>query len=107
MQTRMGALVQLKQRGYEKEFKTSVIMTVLNSYYDFQKPSYRIAKNQRHLKTAEKAFKQFWDKYKKVFYDATNQEIAEIAVSARENAAKNGMLMEMEDLKTFIKRFDR
>lgn len=105
IQTRIGAVEQLKQRGYEKEYKTSIIMTVLNSYYDFQKPSYTVAKNQRHLKVAEKAFKQFWDKYKKAFYDATNLEIAEIAKVARDNATKNGMLMEQESLKAFVKRF--
>ena len=107
MQTRAGSCQQLKDRGYEKEFRTSVCMTVLNSYYDFQKTSYHAAKNQRYLRIAEKAFKGFWDKYGKVFKDCTNIEIAEIARNARENACKNGMMMEMEDLKSFIKRFDR
>ena len=106
MQTRIGACQQLKDRGYAEEFQTSVCMTVLNSYYDFQKPSYHTPKNQKHLQNAERAFKRFWDKFGDVFKDCTNQMIADVAQSARENACKNGMLMERESLKAFVKRFD-
>jgi len=80
-----------------------VVMTVLNSYYDFQKPRYHMAKNEKHLRKAEKAFRAFWMKYKSVFYDQTNQYIAEVAQTARANAVKNGMLMERQDLKSFLK----
>ena len=106
MQTRIGACEQLKSRGYDKEFKTSVCMTVLNSYYDFQKPSYHVAKNQKHLRSAENAFKGFWDKFGEVFKNCTNQQISDIAQAARANACKNGMLMEQESLKAFVKRFE-
>ena len=103
MQTRIGACQQIKDRGYENEFKTSVCMTVLNSYYDFQKPSYHTDKNKEHLRKAEKAFKQFWKKYGKVFLECTNMEVAEIAQTARANACKNGMLMERQDLRSWLK----
>ncbi len=103
MQTRMGACQSLKDRRYEKEYKTAVCMTVLNSYYDFQKPSYYTAKNEKYLKDAEKAFKKFWNKFGKTFYDCTNGEISEIAQAARANACKNGMLMERQDIKTWLK----
>lgn len=107
MQTRIGACEQIKQRGYDDELKTAVCMTVLNSYYDFQKPSYHVKKNEEYLVTAEKAFKKFWGRFKKVFYDCTNLEIAEIARTARDNACKNGMLMEREDLRTWIKHIEK
>ena len=106
MQTRIGACRQIKDRGFEEEYRVSVCMTVLNSYYDFQKPSYHVAKNEKNLRHAEKAFKGFWDRFGKTFKDCTNLEIAEIAQTARENACKNGMLMEREDLKAFLRRFD-
>lgn len=106
MLCRSGACRQLRKRGYEKEYKTSVCMTVMNSYYDFQKPSYHTPKNRENLEKAEKAFKGFWTRFGKVFKDCTNQEIAEISAAARANAMKNGMLMEREDLKTFIRRFE-
>ena len=106
MLCRSGACRQLRKRGYEKEYRTSVCMTVMNSYYDFQKPSYHLPKNREHLEKAEKAFKGFWTRFGKVFKDCTNQEIAEISSAARANAIKNGMLMEHEDLKSFIRRFE-
>ena len=103
MQTRIGACAQLQERGYADELKMCVCMTVLNSYYDFQKPSYHTDKNKEHLRKAEKAFKQFWKKYGKIFLNCTNMEIAEIAQTARANACKNGMLMERQDLRSWLK----
>lgn len=103
MKTRVGLCRQLKQRGYEEDYRTSVCMTVLNSYYDFQKTSYSEAKNARYRKAAEKAFKRFWEEFKSVFLDLTNQKIAEVARVARENACKHGMLYEQVDLRSFLK----
>ena len=104
MQTRIGICNQLRERGYEDEFRTAVCMTVLNSYYDFQKTSYHVAENAKYLRKAEKAFKRYMDLFGKVFNDCTNSEIAEIARAARETAYKNGFLFERETLKEFIKR---
>ena len=104
MQTRTGTCRQLKERGYEDEYRVAVALTVLNSYYDFQKPSYWEAKNEKYRKDAEIAFTRYWRKFKHTFYDMTNQQITEIAKSARESAYNNGMLMEREDLKSFLKR---
>lgn len=106
MLTRKGLCAQLKERGYKEDFETAVCMTVLNSYYDFQKTSYTDPKNAKYYRTAEKAFKKFWDKYKNVFTDQTNQKIAEIARVARENAYKNGMLFEQQDLRTWLKHIE-
>ena len=101
--TRDGICEELKRRGYEPEYRTSVAMTILNGYYDFQKTSYHVAKNEKHLRKAEKAFKKFCTKYYAVFNDMTNAEISEIANTARANAYKNGMLMEQQTLKQFLK----
>ena len=104
MQTRIGICNQLRERGYEDEYRTAVCMTVCNSYYDFQKDSYRISANQKHIRKAEKAFKHYCDLFGKVFNDCTNGEIAEIARAARETAYKNGFLFERETLRQFINR---
>ena len=106
IQTRFGICQQLKERGYDKDFEMAVAMTVLNTYYDFQKGSYLSAENASHAMKAERAFKRFWDKYKKVFTNCTNQKIAEIARTARENAYKNGMLYEQVGLKQWIKHIE-
>ena len=103
IQTRIGACEQLKKRGYEKEYQTAVCMTVLNSYYDHQKPSYHTEKNRDNLARSEKAFKRFWVKYGKAFLNCSNQEVAKVAQAARANACKNGMLMERQDLRSGLK----
>jgi uncharacterized protein (UPF0305 family) len=106
MLTRAGICRQLHRRGYEDEYITAVCMTVLNSYYDFQKTRYNMAKNAKYLRNAEKAFKAYWLEFKKVFNDCTNQKISEVACVARENAIKNGMLFEQQDLKSFLKHIE-
>ena len=83
------------------------MMTVMNSYYDFQKTAYHTEKNREYLKNAEKAFKEFWKKYRKVFRDCTNKDIAEVAHLTRENAYKNGLLIEQQDLRTWLKHIER
>ena len=106
IQTRTGLSRQLKERGYQEEYETAVCLTVLNSYYDHQKSSYLQAKNCRYRQISEKAFKAYWDEFKKTFYDQTNAKISELAKAARETACQNGLLMENETLKEFLKRID-
>lgn len=106
MLTRTGICREQKKRGMETFYNASVCMTVLNSYYDFQKTRYHIAKNQKYLRNAEKAFRAFWMEFRKTFNDQTNAYIAEIAVTARANGVKNGMLMEQQSLKEFLKHIE-
>ena len=106
MKARVGICRDLKERGLEEFYKASVCMTVLNSYYDFQKTRYHLPKNQKYLREAEKAFRGFWLEFWKTFNGMTNASIAEVAVTAREKAVKNGMLMEQETLKDFLKRME-
>lgn len=104
MLTRLGTCRQLKKRGYTEDFETAVLITVLNSYYDFQKNSFRTEKNKAYARRAKDAFLKFWNTYKGVFNDATNARIAEVAKFARDTAYKNGFLYEHEDLRTWLKQ---
>ena len=106
MLTRTGICREQKRRGLKDFYESSVCMTVLNGYYDFQKPRYHLAKNAKYLKNAEKAFRAFWLEFKEDFYEQTNKTVAEIAVAARANAVKNGMLLEQQDLKSFLKHIE-
>ena len=106
MDARFEICKQHKERGMDEFLKASVCMTVLNSYYDFQKTRYHMAKNQRYLKDAEKAFRRFWMEHKGTFNDLTNVYIAEVAVTARANGVKNGMLMEQQSLKEFLRHIE-
>lgn len=103
IKARTGVCEQLKARGYEKELRDSVCLTVMNSYYDMQKPSYRVDRNREHFIKAERAFKTFWKKYGSIFRDCTNLEISEIACAARKNAVEHGMLLELQDLRSWLK----
>ena len=104
--TRTGLCRQLKERGYDEDFRMAVCMTVLNSYYDFQKNRYHLAQNAKHLRVAEKVFRAFWMEFKDVFNDCTNEKISEVAQVARGNAINNGMLLERQDLKTFLRHIE-
>lgn len=106
MKARIGICRELKRRGYDEEYKMSVGMTVLNSYYDFQKPRYWLPQNDKHRRNAEKEFKKFFGLFKRDFYELTNMEVSDIAKSARETALKNGMLMERQDLKSWLKHIE-
>ena len=106
MKARIGICKEFKRRGYDEEYKVSVGMTVLNSYYDFQKPRYWMAQNDKYKRNAEREFKKFFGMFKRVFYDLTNMEISDIAKNARETALKNGMLMERQDLKSWLKHIE-
>ena len=106
MLVRTGICREQKRRGMDEFYHASVTMTVLNAYYDFQKSRYHMTKNARYLKAAEKAFLAFWMEFKGVFNDQTNQKIADIAVTSRENAVKNGMLMEEQTLKQFLRHIE-
>ena len=106
MLTRIVLCEQLKRRGYEEDFRTAVCMTVLNSYYDFQKPSYMAARNAKNRKIAERAFRAFWMKYQNTFNDLTNEQVAEVANVARKVAREKGMLFEQQDLKSFLRHIE-
>ena len=106
MKTRAGVCRQQKKRGYQKYYDASVCMTILNSYYDFQKNRYYLPKNAQYLKKAEKAFRAFWMEFGKDFCNLTNQYVSEVAVTARANAVKNGMLMERQTLKEFLRHIE-
>ena len=106
MLTRIGLCDQLRNRGLDEAYVGAVCMTVLNSYYDFQKPSYRMDKNHRYIKAAEKAFKEFFTKHGKTFRNTTNLKIAEYAIAARENATKEGMLIEQDSVRAWLKHIE-
>lgn len=104
LKTRHGISEQLKKRGYEEDYVIATIMTILNCYYDFQKPAWSRAENAKYIRIAEREFQAYWAKYKYVFNNCTNEKIANAMIAARQVAVGNGLLMEKESLKEFLKR---
>lgn len=107
IQTRTGLCRELKRRGYEEDYRDAVGMTVMNSYYDFQKTSYYTAKNEKYLRVAEREFKAYWTEFGDVFNDLTNREVAAMARAARENALNNGFLFERQTIHEFIRHIEK
>lgn len=106
MSGRKALCREMKRRGLETAFVTSVGMTVLNSFYDFQKGSYYLPRNEKYLRIAMKEFKSFWLEFKDVFENTNNKQIAEMAKLCRDTAYKEGMLYEGEDIRSFLKRVE-
>lgn len=96
----------LKERGYEEDFEIAVVMTVANTYYDFQKARYHLPQNEKRKRNGEKAFKRFLTKYEKVLNNCSNKMVGEIIRAARENAYQNGMLIERMDLRSWLRHID-
>jgi len=106
MAARIATCADIGSRGYMDEYEANVLMTVLNSFYDFQKPAWLEPKNRKYFLQAEKEFKRFFDKFKKVFYNSTNMKVAQYAKTARETASANGLLMEVTDIRSWIKHIE-
>ena len=106
MSARIATCSELARRGYLEEYEANVLITVLNSFYDFQKPAWMEPKNRKRYAQGEREFKRFFDQFKKVFYNATNGKLAEYAAAARETAVKNGMLMETTDIRSWIRHIE-
>jgi len=106
MKARIKICAELRDRGYEQDYQEAVGVTVLNSYYDFQKTAWHQQKYAKYYRDAEKEFKKFWNLYSRTFNDLTNLKVAEIAKISRDNAVNNGMLMEQTDLKTFLRHIE-
>lgn len=106
MKVRNALCTQLHEREYVDEYFTAVAKTVLDSYYDFQKEEWKKSKNARLYREAEKAFRGFWLKYKKSFLECSSLKIGEISLASRALAYKNGLIIEGQDIKSWLKHIE-
>lgn len=103
MDCRIALAEELQKRGYINEFQDTVIKTFLDSYYDFNKPTYLNNENKKLRVAGEKAFKRFFDKFYRDWCEAAIPRKGEIAFIARANAYNHGMLMEQITIKDWLK----
>lgn len=94
----------LKKRGLEKEFYTTVTKTISDCYYDFQFGDFRNKDNAELIRNAEKQVQRYWRKFGEDFKKAPEPMIGEVIALARQNAYQKGFRLEKETLKEFIKR---
>ena len=106
MKARIRLCRQLKQRGFDRDYNTAVCVTILDSFYDFQKPAYLDPANAEMIRKAEQAFKEFWNEFKSEFFNCENKFIAEVARGVREKAFDDGFLYEQFSLQTWLKHIE-
>ena len=102
MLMRRLACVELKERGFIDEYFETVVRTVMDVYYDFQKPEFVKKDNAKLAKKAEKEFRRFWNEFADSFWECDSDRISRVMQASRLLAYNNGMRMERIDLKSWL-----
>lgn len=103
MDCRIAICDELKERGYIDEYINCVVKTIVDSYYDFNKPEYRAKENKALRDKGERAFKKFYTKFHTEFDEANINRIAEIMAISRANAYNNGFKVEHYTIGEWLK----
>lgn len=94
---------QLEKRGFIDEYFDSVCQTFFDTYYDFNEPLFQKPEFKAWRNAAERSFRKFYKKYSKSFYECDSERLRKSMAQARIRAYENGLIMESEDFKTWIK----
>ena len=102
MKTRNAISESLDRRGLITELHQTVAKTVLDSYYDFQKPEALKPENADMMNRAKKAFKKYYMRWKDIYKEVGIPDIASIMSMCRQGAVNNGMRIEQQSLHEFL-----
>ena len=103
MKQRIALTDEFIHRDMGEEMMTTVIKTVCDSYYDFQKHSWRLQKNKPRVERAERWFAAYFKRFAQIYAKANIVKVGQLAAIARaRNVAQNTMLMESETLKDWL-----
>ena len=103
MRQRMALTEEFLYRDRTNDALLTVIKTVVDSYYDFQKHQWRLQKNKAKYERAERWFCAYLKRYAGIYAEANVMQIAELAAVARSRALmQKAMLMESETLKDWL-----
>lgn len=103
MKCRIALCKELEARGFVNELIDAVVKTVLDSFYDFNKPAYMDKDNLEYRIAGEKAFKEFFSIFKREYFECATSRKAEIAYVSRTNAYVNGLIMESTTINDWLK----
>lgn len=104
MDCRIAICKELENRGFIAEYMQAVVKTVIDSYYDFQKPDALNPKNKDLIKSAEKEFARFYSIFNETYKETNVNDIAQMMYLCRANAYINNMRIEQETLSQFLTR---
>ena len=103
MRQRIALTEEFIKRKMPKEALSTVIKTVVDSYYDCQQSTWRLPKNKLLLKNAENWFAAYLKRYANYYTKADIRQVALIAKASRENAVKKGtFFMEAQTLMEWL-----
>lgn len=102
LKTRTAICKEVKKRGFVNEYYDFVCRTVIDSYYDFNKPEYLKPENAELVANAEKAFRKFYMKFRQDYNECNVQRIAEIMYLARGQAYVNGLRIEQRTITEWL-----
>ncbi len=100
IRARTYLMEDLEKRGHD--ITKMVAKSIMDSYYDFQKSEFHDPDLKRYKEMALEATAKFYEDYKKIYYENTADELAEIMAQSRTLAYANGMKVERQTLPQFI-----
>lgn len=100
---RIAICRQLEARGLSEALELSVIKTIIDGYYDFQKSDWLDREFSKEYKMAERWFKAFFEEYGDIYRKCDPKKIAGMAKASREyHMACGGFLMERFTMREFV-----
>lgn len=104
MKVRRAITKNLEQRERYAEMYQAISKTIMDSYYDFQRPEALKDENKELIEKAEKAFAEYYREFKDEYKNVSIKDKAQMSYLCRINAFQNGMLIESETFKQFLTR---
>lgn len=104
MNCRIAICRELWRRECIVEYFQSVAKSVIDAYYDFQKPDALKPENKEIVKSAEKEFARYYKEFKDDYNDIGVNDIAQMMMVCRAIGFQNGMRIEQETLSQFVTR---
>jgi len=102
MATREAICTEFKKRGFVEEYYDAVAKTIIDAYYEFQKPIYYNKEYHDERIKAKDSVRAFLSKYQKDFEKCSVDTISEIMDISRKTAYKRGMKIENITLNEFL-----
>ena len=94
---------QLKENGFDEEYKKSVCAAVADCYCDFQEPLFLKTEKKPLREKAEREFKKFYQEFSHDYMACDSDMIGESLLGARMRAYENGYRVEQISFKDWLK----
>lgn len=104
MRQRIALTEEFLKRGMNEMAMTTIVKTVVDSYYDCQQHTWRVPEKKDKVRKAENWFAAYLKRYAELYMKADKKVIAGMMRSCRDNTmAKGTFLMESETMHDWLK----